>query len=96
MLCKLALFTMLKVIIIIYALILFFNISSDVRGMKISREKVIVQSWGASPPPPPPQHPQELLRAVGKAIKVSFLERILCIASACFSYSSENPFLETA
>ena len=42
---KLALFTlnMLKLITIIYALILFRNISSDVRGIKISGETKVGQ-----------------------------------------------------
>ena len=53
---------MLK-LIIIYALILFFNISSDVRCMKIPRKKKLsAKSWGVMspsppgiiPPPPPP------------------------------------------
>ena len=37
---------MLKLITIIYDLVLFFNISSDVRGMKISREKVVGHKLG--------------------------------------------------
>ena len=42
---KLALLTlnMLKLITIIYALILLVNISSDVRGMKISKEKLLAK-----------------------------------------------------
>ena len=55
MLYKLVLFTQKMLKLIINAFILLFNISSDVRGMKIPRKKVIGQTLGVmSPPPPPP------------------------------------------
>ena len=84
---RLAFFALnIKLIAIIYALILFFNISSDVRFMKVSKKKCVGHRLGEGGmvSQPPTNYPRILLATIVQSLPTSLIHLICRAVQALF------------